>query len=77
MLGADQILVMVEGEVAQRGTHEELVAQEGHYRQVYELQLLPEGAGVGPSDGARNGSAGDGAASRTTGADGRAADGDR
>ena len=77
VLGADQILVMVEGEVAQRGTHEELVAQEGHYRQVYELQLLPEGAGVGPSDGARNGSAGDGAASRTTGADGRAAHGDR
>ena len=30
--GADQILVVSNGEIAQRGTHEELIAQKGIYR---------------------------------------------
>jgi ABC-type multidrug transport system ATPase subunit len=35
---ADQILVMEGGRLVQRGTHEELIAQRGLYRQLHELQ---------------------------------------
>lgn len=38
VMKADLILVMDKGEIVQRGTHEELVAQEGPYRQIYEIQ---------------------------------------
>ena len=40
--GADQILVMKDGEVAERGTHQELYALGGIYREIYELQLRPQ-----------------------------------
>ncbi|MBN1484198.1 MAG: ABC transporter ATP-binding protein [Chloroflexia bacterium] len=36
---ADVILVLDEGRIVQQGTHEALVAQEGLYRQIYDLQL--------------------------------------
>lgn len=36
---ADQILVVDQGHIVQRGTHEELVAQEGLYQEIYHLQL--------------------------------------
>ena len=36
---ADCILVLDRGRIVQRGTHEELVAQEGLYKQIYDLQL--------------------------------------
>jgi ABC-type multidrug transport system fused ATPase/permease subunit len=36
---ADQILVLDQGQIAERGTHNELLAQEGLYREIYELQL--------------------------------------
>lgn len=36
---ADLILVMDEGRIVERGTHAELVAQEGLYRRIYDLQL--------------------------------------
>ncbi len=39
---ADQILVLEEGRVAERGTHRQLLEQEGIYRQLYERQLLQE-----------------------------------
>ena len=39
--GADLILVLEDGEVVERGTHEELIARDGFYRQIYELQLVP------------------------------------
>lgn len=36
---ADLILVMSQGRIVQRGTHAELLSQEGIYREIYELQL--------------------------------------
>ena len=39
--GADLILVLKDGEIAAQGTHKELIARDGFYKQIYELQLLP------------------------------------
>lgn len=36
---ADCILVVQDGRIAERGTHEELLANDGLYRQIYDLQL--------------------------------------
>mgnify|MGYP005836293573 FL=1 len=37
---ADQIIVLQEGQIVQRGIHEELVHQSGLYAQIYQKQLL-------------------------------------
>lgn len=39
---ADLILVLRDGEIVERGTHRELLAHEGLYREIYELQLRPQ-----------------------------------
>ena len=39
--GADMILVFKDGQIVERGTHQELLGQGGEYREIYELQLLP------------------------------------
>ena len=36
---ADQILVLRDGEIVERGRHEELLAEDGFYRQIYDLEL--------------------------------------
>ena len=39
---ADMILVMQEGQIVEQGTHQELLAASGLYRDIYELQLRPQ-----------------------------------
>ncbi len=41
---ADKIIVMHKGEVRESGTHQELLAQNGIYKKLYELQLRGESA---------------------------------
>jgi ATP-binding cassette subfamily B protein len=36
---ADQILVLRDGRIVERGRHEELIGQDGLYRQIYDLEL--------------------------------------
>ena len=41
--GADQILVVEDGRIVQRGTHDELMAQGGLYRRFIEIREQAEG----------------------------------
>jgi ABC-type transport system involved in cytochrome bd biosynthesis fused ATPase/permease subunit len=36
---ADQILVLKDGRIVERGRHEELIKGDGLYRQIYDLEL--------------------------------------
>ena len=40
--GVDMILVFKDGKIVERGTHEKLLSLGGEYREIYELQLLPQ-----------------------------------
>lgn len=42
LMQADQILVLDDGKVSQLGTHEELLAQKGIYREIYDIQMNQE-----------------------------------
>jgi ABC-type multidrug transport system fused ATPase/permease subunit len=46
---ADRVIVMENGQVTQTGTHDELMAQDGHYREIAAVQLRREPAGT-PDD---------------------------
>ncbi|MEZ4591317.1 MAG: hypothetical protein R3D55_09255 [Chloroflexota bacterium] len=50
---ADMILVLDNGRIVQRGTHDELLAQGGLYREIYDLRLKDQGSvcGFGSRDG--------------------------
>ena len=39
---ADLILVLQDGEIVERGTHQELMGRRGIYYEIYELQLRPQ-----------------------------------
>jgi ATP-binding cassette subfamily B protein len=39
---ADRIVVLIDGKIAESGTHESLLAERGHYYELYQKQLLEE-----------------------------------
>lgn len=42
LMHADEILFIEEGKIVERGSHDELLAQGGHYNDLYELQIRPD-----------------------------------
>ncbi len=45
---ADQVVVLVQGRIAELGTHEELIARNGYYTSLFEKQRLEEELSVAP-----------------------------
>jgi len=43
IMNADEILVLDDGKILDRGTHEELISREGFYKHIFELQKMEEG----------------------------------
>ena len=37
---ADEIYVLYEGEIVERGQHEELIEKNGYYKRLYDMQQL-------------------------------------
>jgi ATP-binding cassette subfamily B protein len=50
---ADKILFLENGRIVERGTHEQLLALNGRYRALYDLQVRPgdQGPGRQPGEG--------------------------
>jgi len=51
---ADLILVMEQGRIAERGSHEELLAKGGRYKEIHDLQLQQTSRFAGESEERRN-----------------------
>ena len=45
---ADRIVVLVDGTIAEEGTHEELLARKSEYSRLYSLQMLEEATSLNP-----------------------------
>jgi len=45
---ADKIIVLQEGEIAEQGSHAELLRKEGIYAELYRMQLLEEQTSINP-----------------------------
>ncbi|MGB4339628.1 MAG: ABC transporter ATP-binding protein [Candidatus Hydrothermia bacterium] len=43
IMDCDEIIVLEDGKIVDRGSHEELLTREGFYKHIYELQKLEEG----------------------------------
>ena len=39
---ADRIIVLEGGEIVEEGTHTQLLNKSGHYKEIYDLQLMPQ-----------------------------------
>jgi ABC-type multidrug transport system fused ATPase/permease subunit len=69
VMRADQIIVLDRGRVVQRGTHAELLTQEGLYRQIFDLELKDQEEALGELVASRRQVAGGGAPVIAGGAD--------
>ena len=49
VLRADEILVLDEGKIVERGKHEELLTNNGLYRDIYDLELREQEEALGAS----------------------------
>lgn len=47
---ADLVIVVESGRISQMGTHEQLIAEEGHYREIAEVQLFGDDEVHGPME---------------------------
>ena len=39
LMGADEIMVLNQGRIEERGTHQELIQRDGIYRRIYDIQM--------------------------------------
>jgi ATP-binding cassette subfamily B protein len=46
---ADQILVLRDGEIVERGSHQQLLRKGGLYRQIYDLELRDQEEALEPA----------------------------